>query len=160
MAVAFRNGKGALAERLLLALEAGEHASKGPRRGGAPRSAAVMVVAAVSTGTPWEGRFMDLRVEDSGAPLRELRGMLKVSDAYRRAAMGSELLAKGEVERGGREFSKAMALAPESKELRLWFALQMMKHAAARGGAEAKTAESMLGRAVGRRGPGPEGDHP
>jgi uncharacterized Ntn-hydrolase superfamily protein len=154
MAVAFRNGKGALAERLLLALEAGEHASKGSRRGGAPRSAAIMVVAAVSTGTPWDGRLMDLRVENSGAPLRELRSILKVSDAYRHAATGSELLARGEVERGGKEFSKAIALAPESQELRLWLALQMTKRAAGGGGggAEAKTAESMLGRAVGRRG--------
>jgi uncharacterized Ntn-hydrolase superfamily protein len=155
MAVAFRKGKGELAERLLLALEAGEHASKGSHRGGAPRSAAIIIVSAVSTGTPWEGRLMDLRVENSGAPLRELRSMLKVSDAYRHATIGSELLAKGELERGGREFSKAMALAPESQEIRLWLGLQMMKHAAGGGGgggAEAKTAESVLRRAVGRRG--------
>src|SRR5208282_5598132 len=78
MAASFRGGKGSLAERLVSALEAGEQASKGARRGGAPRSAAVVVVAASPSNTPWEGRVMDLRVEDSGSPLRDLKRLMKI----------------------------------------------------------------------------------
>jgi uncharacterized Ntn-hydrolase superfamily protein len=145
MAAAFRGGKGTLAERMVSALEAGDQASKGTRRGSTARSAAVTVVAALPTSTPWEGRLLDLRVESSGAPLRELRGMLRVQEAYGHAASGEELLSRGEVERGGREFSKAISLAPESSELKLWFALGMLRQGEAKGG------EPMLRSAVGRR---------
>jgi len=144
MAAAFRGGKGTLAERMVSALEAGEQASKGARRGGAARSAAVMVVAALPTNTPWEGKLLDLRVESSDAPLRELKGLLKVEEAYSHAASGEELISKGDVERGRREFSKAMSLAPRSAELKLWFALGVLRQG------ESKTGESMLRSAVGR----------
>jgi len=144
MAAAFRGGKGTLAERMVSALEAGEQASKGARRGGAARSAAVMVVAALPTNTPWEGKLLDLGVESSDAPLRELKGLLKVEEAYSHAASGEELISKGDVERGRREFSKAMSLAPRSAELKLWFALGVLRQG------ESKTGESMLRSAVGR----------
>jgi uncharacterized Ntn-hydrolase superfamily protein len=44
MAAAFRATKGGLAERLFSALEAGDKAAKGTRRGGLARSAAILVV--------------------------------------------------------------------------------------------------------------------
>jgi uncharacterized Ntn-hydrolase superfamily protein len=144
MAASFRGGKETLAEKLVSALEAGEQASKGGRRGGASRSAAVMVVAALPSNTPWEGRLLDLRVENSGGPLKELRRMLKVHEAYELAARGEELLARGELERGGKEFSKAMSLAPESSELKLWLALGMMAQG------EVKKAEPAMRSALGR----------
>jgi uncharacterized Ntn-hydrolase superfamily protein len=144
MAAAFRGEKGTLAERMVSALEAGEQASKGGRRGGAARSAAVMVVAALPTNTPWEGKLLDLRVESSDGPLKELKKMLKVQEAYARAASGEEFLSRGEVARGEREFSKAVSLAPESSELKLWLALGMMWQG------DVKKGESMLRSAVGR----------
>ncbi|HEV2390520.1 MAG TPA: DUF1028 domain-containing protein [Nitrososphaerales archaeon] len=143
MAAAFRGAKGTLAERMVSALEAGEQASKG-RRGGSSRSAAVTVVAALPTNTPWEGRLLDLRVESSDAPVKELKGLLKVEEAYGHAASGEELLSKGDIERGGREFSKAVSLAPRSSEVKLWFALLML------GRGEFKTGEPALRSAVGR----------
>jgi uncharacterized Ntn-hydrolase superfamily protein len=144
MGAAFRGSKGAFAERLVSALDAGEQAARGARRGGGARSAALMVVAAIPTNTPWEGKLLDLRVESSDAPLKELKGMLKVQEAYGHAASGEELLAKGDVERGAKEFSNAISLAPESSELKLWFALGMMRQGRVREG------ESMLRSAVGR----------
>jgi uncharacterized Ntn-hydrolase superfamily protein len=144
VAAAFRGGKGSLAERMVSALEAGEHALKGARRGGVAGSAAVMVVAALPTNTPWEGRLLDLRAESSEAPLKELRGALRTQKAYGHAAGGEELLSRGEVERGRSEFVKAVSLAPESAELRLWFAIGMLRLG------EAKGAERMLRSAVGR----------
>jgi uncharacterized Ntn-hydrolase superfamily protein len=143
-AAAFRDGKGTLAERMVSALEAGEQASKGAKRGGAARSAAVTVVAALPTNTPWEGRLLDLRVESSDEPLRELKGALRTQAAYGHAASGEELLARGETERAGREFSKAISLAPDSTELKLWFALGMLRLG------QAKSGERMLRSAVGR----------
>ena len=144
MAAAFRGGKGSLAERMVMALEAGDQAPKRGRRGGPARSAAVVVVATLPRNIPWEGRLLDLRVENSANPLREMRGLLKAQEGYRRAASGRELLAKGDVERAGKEFSKALSLAPESKELKLWFALGLMRQG------ETKKAESILRSAVGR----------
>jgi uncharacterized Ntn-hydrolase superfamily protein len=144
MAAAFRGGKGTLAERMVSALEASEQASKGRRRGGAARSAAVIVVASLPTNTPWEGKILDLRVESSDGPLKELKGMLRVQEAYGHAASGVELLSKGEAERGGKELSKAISLAPESTELKLWFALGLLRQGEVKGG------ESMLRSAVGR----------
>jgi uncharacterized Ntn-hydrolase superfamily protein len=144
MAASFRSGKGTLAERLVSALEAGEQTSRGGRRGGASRSAAVMVVETLPSNTPWEGRVLDLRVENSSSPLKELRKLLKVHQAYERAKSGQELLAKGELERGGKEFSKAISLAPENSELKLWFALGMMRQG------ETKAAESPMRSALGR----------
>ncbi len=144
MAASFRAARGTLAERLVSALEAGEQASKGARRGGAARSAAVVVVAALPSNTPWEGRLLDLRVENSGGPVKDLKGMLKVRQAYEHAASGEELLSKGDLERGGKEFAKALSLAPDNSELKLWFALGMMKRG------ETKTATSMMRGAVGR----------
>lgn len=144
MAAAFRSGKGSLAERMVMALEAGDQASKGGRRGGEARSAAIVVVSTAQTNTPWGGKVLDLRVENSENPLRAIRGLLRTQEAYERAASGQELLGRGEVERAVREFSKAMSLAPESSELKLWYALGMMKQG------ETKKAESMLRSAVGR----------
>ena len=144
MATAFRGTKGTLAARLVSAVEAGDQASRGARRGGEARSAAVTVVASVPTNTPWEGRLLDLRVESSEGPLKELKGFMKVQEAYSHAASGEELLSRGEVERGGREFSKAMSLAPGSAELKLWFALSMISQG------EVKRGSSMLRSAVGR----------
>jgi uncharacterized Ntn-hydrolase superfamily protein len=143
MAAAFRAARGTLAERMVSALEAGEQASRGARRGVA-RSAAVMVVAALPTNTPWEGKLLDLRVESSDGPLRELRGMLKVQEAYGYAASGEELLSRGDSERGEREFSKAISLAPRNNELKLWFALGMLRQG------EFKAGEPALRSAVGR----------
>jgi len=144
MAAAFRGAKGTLAERMVSALEAGEQTSKRSRRGGAARSAAVMVVAALPTNTPWEGRLLDMRIESSDAPLKELKGLLKVEEAYGHAASGEELLSRGDLERGEKEFSKAMSLAPRSAELKLWFALGMLRQ----GGF--KTGEPALRSAIGR----------
>jgi len=143
MGAAFRGAKGQLAARLLLALEAGEHSSRSARRGGRPRSAAIMVVSTLPSNTPWEGT-LDLRVENSDNPLRELKDLVKTHHAYRHAANGQELLSKGDIERGSKEFAKALSLAPEYSELKLWFALGLM----ARG--DLRKAQPMVRGAIGR----------
>lgn len=143
MAAAFRRAKGTLAERLVAGLEGGEDALIGARRG-TPMSAAVMLVAALPTNTPWQGRLLDLRVESSATPLKDLRRLLRIEEGYGLGANGEELLSKGEVDRGRREFSKALSLAQESQELRLWLALGLLRQG------ETKEAESVLRGVVAR----------
>ena len=76
MAAAFERPRGALAERLLAALDAAE-AEGGDVRG--RQSAALLVVPA--EGEPWR-RAVDLRVEDHPEPLGELRRLLPLNEAY------------------------------------------------------------------------------
>ena len=129
---------------MVSALEAGQHVSRGARRGGGARSAALMVVTTLPSNAPLEGRLLDLRVEESGTPLKDLRKLLKIEKAYGHAAVGEELLSKGDLDRGGREFYKAISLALESSELKLWFALGMMRQG------ETRKALSLMRSAVGR----------
>jgi uncharacterized Ntn-hydrolase superfamily protein len=79
---AFTASTGELAHRLLDALDAGE-AAGGDFRG--RQAGAVLVVSAErSDAEPWAGRIVDVRVDDSNEPLRELRRLVRLSDAHRR----------------------------------------------------------------------------
>jgi uncharacterized Ntn-hydrolase superfamily protein len=77
MAEAFEAASGSLARRLLAALEAAE-AAGGDWRG--QQAAGLLVVA--GDGKPWE-RVSDVRVDDHVEPLRELRRLLDLEEAYR-----------------------------------------------------------------------------
>jgi len=77
MAETFQHSEGALAERLLSALDAAEHAGgdwRGRQAGG------ILVVAA--EGKAWE-REVDVRVDDHADPLGELRRLVRLREAYR-----------------------------------------------------------------------------
>jgi uncharacterized Ntn-hydrolase superfamily protein len=82
VADAFRSSTGPLAHRLLDALDAGERAGgdfRGRQAGG------VLVVSAErSDDAPWQGRIVDVRVDDSDEPLHELRRLVRIDDAHRR----------------------------------------------------------------------------
>ena len=73
MVATFETSQGSLAQRLLLALHAGEDAG-GDLRG--RRSAAVFVVRATTTGRPWRDTVVDLRVDDSEDPVGELDALV------------------------------------------------------------------------------------
>ncbi|MGY1741694.1 MULTISPECIES: DUF1028 domain-containing protein [unclassified Blastococcus] len=73
MVATFETTEGPLAQRLLLALHAGEDAG-GDLRG--RRSAAVFVVRATTTGRPWRDTVVDLRVDDSEDPVGELDALV------------------------------------------------------------------------------------
>jgi uncharacterized Ntn-hydrolase superfamily protein len=117
MAGAFVTGEGDLAERLLLALEAGETAG-GDVRG--HQSAALLVVPA--SGEPWRTRF-DVRVEDGTEPLVELRRLVRFARAYEMAGEADERSAQGEHAEANRLYRAASELAPEADELSFWAGL-------------------------------------
>ncbi len=113
----FTDASGTLTERLLAALFAAEGAG-GDLRG--RQSAAILVVPAA--GEPWE-TVTSLRVEDHPEPLVELERLVRLGEAYRLAGQGDECLAAERFDNAGRFFLRAVAVAPESDELRFWAGL-------------------------------------
>jgi uncharacterized Ntn-hydrolase superfamily protein len=125
IASSFKKSKGSLAERLLAGLESGERAG-GDLRG--RQSAAILVVKTTGSGMPWQGRVVDLRVEDDQDPLAELRRLLRINDAYVRANTGDLLIEKGDSRRALEHYRRSAELYPENPELRFWEAVTMLNH--------------------------------
>jgi uncharacterized Ntn-hydrolase superfamily protein len=121
MAAAFEKGKGDLAERLLLALEAGEKAG-GDARG--RQSAAILVVSGKATGKSWE-RIIDVRVDDSPQPLEELRRLVQLNRAYNHMNAGDLAVEKKDMDKAGREYAAAAKMEPNIPELPYWHAVAL-----------------------------------
>lgn len=108
----WRSGEGLpLAERLLGALRAGDEAG-GDRRG---RQAAALVVVG-------EDEPVDLRVDDSRTPLRDLDRLLTVDRAHRlfREAMRLHRAAEPDPAEAARLMLRAAELAPEDELFAHW----------------------------------------
>jgi uncharacterized Ntn-hydrolase superfamily protein len=114
MLEAFTATEGALALRLLAALDAAEVAG-GDARG--QQSAAILVVPA--QGEPWRS-VMSLRVEDHADPLRELRRVMRLHEAYALASRADDLVGQGRHGEAAELYQHASTLAPENHELRFW----------------------------------------
>jgi uncharacterized Ntn-hydrolase superfamily protein len=122
MAKAYEDAPGDLADRLLAALDAAEHAG-GDIRG--RQSAAIVVVKARSSGKPWADRLFDLRVEDGAEPLKELRRLVRLRRAYNLEDAGDNAIAERRPEEAMRHYEEAMRLAPDVVELQFWAAVSM-----------------------------------
>jgi len=122
MAEAFRTAKGSLAERMLAALDAAQ-AVGGDIRG--MQSAALLVVRGKSTGRPWEDRLVDLQVEDSPAPLTELRRLLNVHTAYRLMNLGDQSLEQKDTDGALSQYGRAEQLVPDNLEMKFWHAVSL-----------------------------------
>ncbi|MBI5808212.1 MAG: DUF1028 domain-containing protein [Ignavibacteriales bacterium] len=122
MAKAFENSKGSLAERLLIALEAAQSVG-GDIRG--KQSAAILVVRAKSTGKVWEDRLVDLRIDDSNEPLKEMRRLLKVHQAYQHMNNGDLAVEKNDMAKAMEEYSAAMKMFPNNLEMKYWTAVAL-----------------------------------
>ena len=123
MAQAFENSAGDLAERMMIALEAAQNEG-GDIRG--KQSAALIVVAARSTGSPASDRRVDLRVEDHPDPIAELRRLLTLHAAYEHMNAGDLAIEHGDTAGALREYSAAMKLAPHVAEMHFWTAVSMV----------------------------------
>jgi uncharacterized Ntn-hydrolase superfamily protein len=122
MAEAFRKARGSLAERMLAALDAAQ-AAGGDIRG--MQSAALLVVRGKSTGRPWEDRLVDLQVEDSPAPLKELRRLLTVHTAYRLMNLGDQSLEQQDTDGALAQYGSAEQLVPDNLEMKFWHAVSL-----------------------------------
>jgi uncharacterized Ntn-hydrolase superfamily protein len=107
-------------ERLLRALEAAE-AEGGDVRG--RQSAAIQVVEAAIQPATWQGRLMDLRIEDHPDPVPELRRLVSLQDAY------ALLDDNGEVAQAGvsaaERYAAARRMAPNAYELVFWRGVEL-----------------------------------
>lgn len=122
MAKAFENAQGDLAERLMIALEAAQ-AEKGDIRG--MQSAAIRVVTGNPVGQSWRDNIVDLRVDDSSEPLKELRRLLNINSAYNHMNKGDDFIAEGKIDDAGIEYAKAAELAPGNMEIIFWHAVTL-----------------------------------
>ena len=125
MARAYESTEGDLTERLMRALEAAE-AEGGDIRG--KQSAAILVVSGERATNPWEGRVVELRVEDHPAPVEELRRLVTLSRAYAHMNAGDEALTEGDVERALEEYSTAREMVPDAAtngEMAFWHAVTL-----------------------------------
>jgi uncharacterized Ntn-hydrolase superfamily protein len=116
MAAGFAAAGGALAERLLAALQAAE-AAGGDVRG--RQSAALLVVPGVPD-APAHARSVDLRVEDHADPVGELGRLLVLHRAYALAGEADELVAQGRPDDAAPLYREAARLAPDCDELLFW----------------------------------------
>lgn len=117
MAEAFRDTPGALADRLLAALDAAE-AAGGDIRG--QQSAAIVVSSTASDGGVSAGTVLRLHVEDHDNPLVELRRLLRVQRAYELLGRGLEHAQAGDLGAVVPVLEQALELAPDSSEIRFW----------------------------------------
>ena len=122
MAKAFREASGDLADRMVAALEAAQDAG-GDIRG--RQSAALLVVAAESTGKPWRDRIFDLRIEDHPRPVDELKRLVRLQRAYLHMNAGDEAIEHGDFALASREYGAAQTLAPEIVEIPFWHAVTL-----------------------------------
>ena len=119
---AFTKAKGNLAERMMAALEAAQSVG-GDIRG--KQSAAMLVVRAKSTGRVWEDRLVDLRVEDSTEPLKEIRRLINVHSAYGHMNNGDLAVEKNDMAKAMQEYSSAMKMFPQNLEMKYWTAITL-----------------------------------
>lgn len=109
-------------ERLLRALEAAE-ATGGDVRG--KQSAALIVFAADLQPAAWQGRLLDLRIEDHPDPIPELRRLVNMAEAYALLddAGDAALAGLSEADR----YAESRRRAPEAYELAFWMAVEFAK---------------------------------
>jgi len=123
MAVAFESsGNRPLAEKMLLALEAAQKAG-GDIRG--QQSAALIVVPGKSEGRPWDERTVDLRVDDSKEPIKELRRLYTTHLAYQHMNNGDLATEKNDMVKAMDEYNAAMQLMPTNLEMQYWTAITL-----------------------------------
>ncbi len=117
-----KNKNKVLAERMILALEAAQKAG-GDIRG--KQSAAIIIVPATSDGKPGDERTVDLRVDDSPAPIKELQRLYKVHVAYEHMNKGDLYVEKNNMSAAMNEYSAAMKMFPQNLEMQYWTAITL-----------------------------------
>lgn len=123
MAAAFEKTSGALADRMLAALDAAQSVG-GDIRG--RQSAAIIVVTGKPTGQAWKDRTFDLRVDDSPEPLKELRRLVTLQRAYNHMNAGDLAVEHKDNEGALREYGAAEKLVPDNAEMIYWHAVALV----------------------------------
>jgi uncharacterized Ntn-hydrolase superfamily protein len=131
MAQAFETTDGDLAQRMMAALVAAE-AEGGDMRG--QQSAALRIVSAKLSNSPWGGQVFDLRVDDHPEPLKELQRLLTIARSFQHRRKAVDLLLDQSLDDqkfdwAAQEFDKAMqmlAMAEDNPEVMFWYAVTLV----------------------------------
>lgn len=110
MAVAFETAGGDLASRMVAALAAGQ-AAGGDARG--RQSAALLVVREGGGYDGGNDRYIDLRVDDHPAPIRELARLLDIRHGQLAAREAATLLRQGEIDAAVDAARRSTTLRPD-----------------------------------------------
>jgi len=122
MAEAYHHASGDLADRLLAALDAAQ-AVGGDVRG--CQSAAMLIVRGTASAEPSHDKVVDLRVDDSAAPLAELRRLLALQRVYDQMNAGDRAVEQKDLAAARDHYAAAAAGAPNIAEVRYWQAVTL-----------------------------------
>jgi uncharacterized Ntn-hydrolase superfamily protein len=125
MAAAYEAARGDLAERMMAALDAAQ-AVGGDIRG--CQSAALKVVTGKKSATPWAERKIDLRVDDSPAPLVELHRLLGLARAYDQMNRGDAAIEAGDIKAAVEHYGAAATAVPDNAEMIYWQGVALAGH--------------------------------
>lgn len=125
MAAAYEAAKGDLAARMMAALDAAQ-AVGGDIRG--CQSAALKVVTGKKSATPWAERKVDLRVDDSAAPLVELHRLLGLARAYDQMNRGDAAIEAGDIKAAVEHYGAAATAVPDNAEMIYWQGVALAGH--------------------------------
>jgi uncharacterized Ntn-hydrolase superfamily protein len=116
MAFAYENSKGSMAERFMDVLDAGQ--SKGGDRRGM-QSAGILIVKPLPPGSlSTVERVVDIRVDDSADPFKELSRVLNVGLSRDHALLSADFLKHGKLAEAIAEEKKAAEMNPLSEQFR------------------------------------------
>jgi tetratricopeptide (TPR) repeat protein len=107
---------------MIAALEAAEDAG-GDIRG--KQSASILVVKAHAADKTGKHRVFDLRVEDHPEPIKELKRLLKVFEAYEYMKIGNLATEKNDIEGALKAYSRARTMLPDNLEVKYWHAVSL-----------------------------------
>jgi uncharacterized Ntn-hydrolase superfamily protein len=106
----------------MAALEAAQ-AEGGDIRG--KQSAAMIVVAATPSGLPWQDKLVDIRVDDSPEPLKELRRLLSITRAYDKMDQGDNFVTENKFDEASAAYAEAARLDSTNIEILFWHAVTL-----------------------------------
>jgi uncharacterized Ntn-hydrolase superfamily protein len=89
------------------------------------QSAAMIVVAAKPSGLPWQDKIVDIRVDDSPGPLKELRRLLEVTRAYQKMDEGDNFVTLQKFDEASAAYAEAARLDPSNVEILFWHAVTL-----------------------------------
>jgi uncharacterized Ntn-hydrolase superfamily protein len=123
MAAAFKHSYGKpLSDRIMAAMMAAQKAG-GDVRG--KQSAALLVVSGNKNIPVWNGRLVDLRVDDHPEPLTELDRLLRIHTAYEHMNNGDLAVEKNDMALAMKEYNAAMRMFPNNLEMQYWTAITL-----------------------------------
>ena len=111
-----------LAERVVAVMKAAQ-AAGGDIRG--KQSAALIVVGPDIAEEVWKDKKIDLRVDDSPEPIKELERLVRVHRAYDHMNLGDLAVEHGDMELALKEYGEAEGMFPRNLEMKYWKAVAL-----------------------------------